>query len=341
MASQNKQLILVTGISGFLGGHIVQQLIEDGYRVRGTVRTVKVESIRENFAFYGDDLEVIGFDDLVAGDWTEALKGVDGILHAAAPLPGSQEPQSALDAAVEGALNILHAADKAGITNFVLMSSFATALNPLNPADNNELNEHSWNPVTKAQILDPNSDPMLAYTGYKTSAEQAVWEFADAHPHINITAVLPPFFYGPFAPGHKVVQGVRKWDLSTNSFIYAFLKPDGPFPPSRYIDVRDSARSLILGLKTSPGTKRKRVLVCPTPGIDWKESTEYLLQQRPELKGRIADPAKAPPIDEFRITDNNLQEILHFGEFIPWKQTLLDTVDSLLKLEKEWAASDA
>ena len=32
--------VLVTGISGFLAGHIAVQLLQQGYRVRGTVRTV-------------------------------------------------------------------------------------------------------------------------------------------------------------------------------------------------------------------------------------------------------------------------------------------------------------
>jgi hypothetical protein len=40
-----------------------------------TVRTPKVEVLRQSFAMYGSDLEIIGFDDLVNGDWTDALKG--------------------------------------------------------------------------------------------------------------------------------------------------------------------------------------------------------------------------------------------------------------------------
>ena len=150
--------------------------------------------------------------------------------------------------------------------------------------------------------------------------------------------VLPSIFYGPYAPGHHVVQGARRWDLGTNSFVHNVLKADGTFPPPSYIDVRDSARSLVLGLKTSPSTKHKRVLVFPS-GIDWKQAVEYIIEQRPELKGRIVDPTKAPPYDSYRTTDNNLQEILHFGEFIPWQQTVLDTVDALLKVEKDWASS--
>jgi hypothetical protein len=79
-----------------------------------TVRTPKVDILRQSFAVYGSDLEIIGFDDLVNGDWTDALKGqlmffavfaimlnigagVDAVIHAAAPLPGTQDVESALN----------------------------------------------------------------------------------------------------------------------------------------------------------------------------------------------------------------------------------------------------
>ena len=44
-----------------------------------------------------------------------------------------------------------------------------------------------WNPVTKEQILSGVLDPLSSYSGTKTFAERAVWEFAAEHPDINIT----------------------------------------------------------------------------------------------------------------------------------------------------------
>lgn len=40
MSNENK-LVLVTGASGFLAGHIINILLEKGYKVRGTVRSLK------------------------------------------------------------------------------------------------------------------------------------------------------------------------------------------------------------------------------------------------------------------------------------------------------------
>ena len=41
--SENSDLILVTGAAGFLASHIIKQLLESGYRVKGTVRNTKDE----------------------------------------------------------------------------------------------------------------------------------------------------------------------------------------------------------------------------------------------------------------------------------------------------------
>ena len=55
---------------------------------------------------------------------------VTGVIHVAAPLPGRMSPADSLDAAIEGGLNLLRQAEKAGITRFAFVSSIA-AVNPL------------------------------------------------------------------------------------------------------------------------------------------------------------------------------------------------------------------
>ena len=50
-----------------------------------------------------------------------------------------------------------------------------------------------WNPITKEAILS-GADPMATYSGTKTFAERAVWEFAAEHPDLNITVCKCRFF---------------------------------------------------------------------------------------------------------------------------------------------------
>ena len=58
-SSDNRPIVTLTGISGFLGSHVGLQLLQDGsYRVRGTVRsktnTKKIDPLRKA---YGDLFE--------------------------------------------------------------------------------------------------------------------------------------------------------------------------------------------------------------------------------------------------------------------------------------------
>lgn len=48
---------------------------------------------------------------------------VDGVIHAASPLPGRVSPEEGLEAAIDGSINVLRQAEKVGIKNFVLVSS--------------------------------------------------------------------------------------------------------------------------------------------------------------------------------------------------------------------------
>jgi len=83
----------VTGVNGFLGAHVVDQLVQKGYRVRGyaiarivifvgadqlgrTVRGAKLAANREIYQrIYGSAVDIVAVDDLIKGDFTVALQG--------------------------------------------------------------------------------------------------------------------------------------------------------------------------------------------------------------------------------------------------------------------------
>ncbi|KAL7282464.1 hypothetical protein ACG7TL_003935 [Trametes sanguinea] len=336
---------LVTGINGFLGAHIVDQLVKAGYRVRGTVRSAKLEAVRQSNNIYGTDVEVIVIDDLAYGDFTDALRGVDGVIHAAAPLIGRDSPEAALrvitttPASVEGALNVLRQTEKAGIKRFVLVSSIVTVKPIGDPSP--VYTENDWVETSKEKAL-ASKDPTFVYTSEKVLAEQAVWDFAEKHPHIDVTAVNPPFFLGPFAPSFRFTDA-RISELSTNLLVYLLLQPDGkPFAPLMLtIDVRDVARATVSALTSPPTSEvgRKRLLFLPHV-VSWKDAAEYIAEARPELRNRISRPARtefpaAPP--KGPVDNSRAVKILKLGELNDWKSTLLDTVDALIEVEKKFA----
>lgn len=77
--------VLVTGATGFIGAHIVDQLLARGIRVRGTTRTpAKGQRMRDARPQHAQLLEFVQISDFTGeADFTEAVAGVDGIVHAA------------------------------------------------------------------------------------------------------------------------------------------------------------------------------------------------------------------------------------------------------------------
>lgn len=78
-ALERGSLVLVTGVSGYIGSHVADQLLAYGYRVRGTVRDVqKAAWTNEFFAGnYGEGhFESIVVPDMAQEDaFEEAVKG--------------------------------------------------------------------------------------------------------------------------------------------------------------------------------------------------------------------------------------------------------------------------
>jgi nucleoside-diphosphate-sugar epimerase len=77
--------VLITSITGFLGANILDDLVKGGYKIKATVRDISRG--KDAVAKYAgtSQPELIEIKDLIHGDLTEALKGVDAILHVASP----------------------------------------------------------------------------------------------------------------------------------------------------------------------------------------------------------------------------------------------------------------
>ncbi|KAJ7309306.1 hypothetical protein DFH08DRAFT_927331 [Mycena albidolilacea] len=334
------ELIFVTGASGFLGSHVVQQLLEEGYRVRATARGAKADQLKSSYASYGDRFESISISDVSCAQFSEALVGVDAIIHVASPLPGRLDPASLLAAAVDGTLNILVQGEKAGVKRIVVTSSIASAMIP-----GGSLTDQDWNPITKEIALNCGNE-VITYCASKTFAEAALWEWADKHPHVDVTTLNPTLFYGPFTP-HFPLPTPDLGGISTNFVVYNLLFPDGTFPSdTRYIDVRDAARAHLRALHSAPASQvgRKRILLSSPHGQSLKKRVELIAERRPALKERLItatpqvreDTPDVLPIDFARVEEVLGMRMEHFHSI---EETILDTVDALIEVEAQWRSA--
>src|SRR5262245_38135839 len=108
--------VLLTGVSGFLGGHVALQLLQAGYVVHGSVRDLKkADKVRQTLSRAGGDvsrLEFVALDLMSDKGWPEAMDGVRYLQHVASPFVTTMpdDKMELIGPAVEGTTRALEAA---------------------------------------------------------------------------------------------------------------------------------------------------------------------------------------------------------------------------------------
>jgi nucleoside-diphosphate-sugar epimerase len=116
---QNGGLVLVTGTTGFTGGHLCRRLAESGYRVRALVRDAARAAATHPA---GVELSVGDLRDAAALE--RAVDGVDTVYHIAALFrPENVSRRDMFDVNVAGTRSLLAASARAGVRRFVHCST--------------------------------------------------------------------------------------------------------------------------------------------------------------------------------------------------------------------------
>jgi nucleoside-diphosphate-sugar epimerase len=273
------QLVLVTGGSGFIGAHCILQLLDAGYRVRATVRSLQREAdvramLKTGGAAPGAALSLVAADLMSDAGWPEAAAGCDFVLHVASPFPASvpKHENELIVPAREGALRLLRAARGAGVKRVVLTSSFA-AIGYGTKLTGQPFSEENW--------TDPTGGDVSAYVKSKTLAERAAWDFiAREGGALELSVVNPVGVFGP----------VLGPDYSTSIQIVQRLM-DGAMPgvprlSFGVVDVRDVA-DLHLRAMTHPAARGERFLAVAGDFMTIQEIAQVLRERMGDAGRRV------------------------------------------------------
>lgn len=237
----DRPTVLLTGISGFIAKHCAVELLNAGYGVRGTVRSLQRSSaVRETLAKHATVARLEFTEANLESDagWNEAVAGCAHVLHVASPFPTTQprDEQDLIRPAVQGTLRVLRAAAAAKAERFVQTSSMVAVMYG-HPRDRTA-------PFTEADWTRVESPDVTAYGKSKTLAERAAREFMRSErPGMHYSSINPGLVLGP----------ALDRDIGTSAgIVQMFLKGKYPGAPRMKIpcvDVRDVARMHRLALE--------------------------------------------------------------------------------------------
>lgn len=251
MLSQANSLVLVTGISGYVGQHCAAELLRKGYRVRGTVRSkAKSETIKNTFSKITDRMDALEFaqTDLLQDDgWAEAMSSCTYVLHVASPfiMGEPKDPNDLIKPAVEGTERVLKFAKEAGVVRVVLTSSTVAVSSSMErgvggPSD--------W--------ADP--EKVGSYAKSKILAERAAWAFVNAQTGeapMELVVINPGGVMGPTLTGEATG--------TSTGMISDMIQGKMPMIPDialGMVDVRDVAEVHVTALAVPEAAGQRFIL---------------------------------------------------------------------------------
>jgi len=222
--------VLVTGADGFIGSHLTESLLEQGYEVKaftyynsfnswGWLDTLPKEKLKQIEIFAGDIRDPNGVG--------EAMKGVDQVFHLAAliAIPFSyHSPDSYVDTNIKGTLNVLQAARKLDMGRVLITSTsevYGTAM---------------YVPIDEKHPFQGQSP----YSATKIGADRLAESFYRSF-NLPITIVRPFNTYGPRQSARAVIPTIISQLLAGEENIKL-----GKLSPTRDFNfVKDTANGFI------------------------------------------------------------------------------------------------
>ncbi|KAJ9636051.1 hypothetical protein H2204_005548 [Knufia peltigerae] len=312
--STSALLVLVTGANGFIASHTIHQLLENGYRVLGTVRDEsKAQSVLKTHSALTPDLiknlEVAIVSDITAPDAYNDLFAEhkpSAVLHMASPFAYNTTEFEAtlLRPAVRGTEAIFSAAAKApSVRRIVHTNSFACIYDAsLGLRPGYTYTARDWCPLAYEDGVRASS-PQIAYRASKAVAERSAWGAVGSQQNIvtgagracgyDLISLCPAMVFGPYLPTlHSMPASIEELNTS-NKLIWDVVSAgkDGQVPPTRgpvWIDVRDVAEAHVRSISLDLTVHQN-----PRTGMSDGKRQRFLLAKGVYCSQEIADVSRS------------------------------------------------
>ncbi|NHN27308.1 aldehyde reductase [Flavobacterium jejuense] len=275
-----KETVLVTGGTGFVGLQIVFQLLQKGYKVNTTLRSLKsidnvIESLKSNGITTFENLSFFETNLTDDKNWDKAMQGCKYVLSVASPVffEVPKDENEAIRPAVEGILRVLKFAKKEGVKRVVMTSNFGAV--GFSQTDKTRA-------TTEADWTDTKLSGLSVYEKSKTLAEKAAWNFIkNEGSNLEFATINPVAILGPSLNAHV-----------SESFNFLKHMLDGSMkavPPItlNIVDVRDVAALHILAMET-PDANRKRFIATADGQISMPEIAIFLRKTFPDISSKVS-----------------------------------------------------
>ncbi|KAI3449983.1 hypothetical protein Pfo_006648 [Paulownia fortunei] len=311
--------VCVTGASGYIASWLVKFLLQRGYTVKASVRdTDDPKKTQHLLVLDGakERLHLIKANLLEEGSFDAAIDGCDGVFHTASPFhdPGDDPQGELIDPALKGTLNVLGSCAKApSVKRVVLTSSVASVyFNGKTLAPEVVIDEKWWSDVEFCRRT------QQWYVLSKTLAEDAAWKFAKEK-GIDLVVINPALVIGPLLQPTLNTSSAVMLNLLNGS--ETFLNATYGF-----VNVKDVANAHILAFE-NPSANGRYIMVESV--AHFSEIVKMLRELYPTIPvaEKCADDKPFAPM--YQVSSKRAESI--GVEFIPLKESLKETVESLIE----------
>jgi nucleoside-diphosphate-sugar epimerase len=341
------QRVLLTGANGFLGSHILSELLSNGFFVRSIVRSqAKADQILLNFPSYGAQMDFGIVEDMtVPGAFDKVVQSIppfDTVIHQASPFffASISSNQEFLDPAIKGTTEILKTvkAYAPEVKRVIYTSSCAAVIDfstPVGQSPAKLYTEDDWNPINYQEALE--GSKAEAYRASKKFAELAAWNFVEQEkPNFDLVTLCPPMIYGPIK---HTISNINDLNESNSRLFSNFINSskDADIPPNgvhMYVDVRDLAAAH-LRAATIPAAGNQRIIISAREASS-QFISDIFRSKFPELESRV--PVGKPgtsslPENAYLISNEKAKTILGCT-FRSGEETFVELAKQLLEIEK-------